>query len=66
MAKGWASESKERQLQGIRRWRPWEWSTGPTAAEGKSKSSRNAYSGAERQLLKVLGQLLEQNGRVQS
>ena len=32
----------------IRRWRPWEHSTGPRTASGKAKSSRNAWKGGLR------------------
>ena len=62
---GWTPERRARQAQAIRRWRPWEHSTGPRTAEGKARSARNAYTGGhwrqERELLKTLRQaLLEQ------
>lgn len=42
MANGWTPERKARQAELIRNWKPWEQSTGPTSAEGKAASSRNA------------------------
>ena len=47
MANGWTPERRARQAQLIRRWRPWEQSTGPKTAESKAKSSRNADKGAQ-------------------
>ena len=43
----------------IRKWRPWEKSTGPKTPEGKAKVSRNAYKGGTRALLRALAQLLK-------
>ncbi len=51
MANGWTSERRARQSEAIRRWRPWERSTGPKTAEGKAKVSRNGYKGGWRELL---------------
>ena len=45
MANGWTLERRSRQAQAIRRWRPWERSTGPKTTEGKRRSSRNAFNG---------------------
>lgn len=33
----------------IKRWKPWERSTGPRTAEGKAKAASNAYKGGKRQ-----------------
>ena len=38
----WTAERRALQSVLIRRWRPWEHSTGPQTAEGKAISSRNA------------------------
>lgn len=42
MANGWTPERRARQSEAIRRWRPWEQSTGPRTEEGKSVASQNA------------------------
>lgn len=52
------AEHRHLRAQLIRRWRPWERSTGPKTAEGKSRSSRNAWKGGERGLLRVLRRAL--------
>ena len=58
MANGWTLERRARQSQLIRRWKPWERSSGPTTPEGKAKVSRNAYKGGTRALLRELARLL--------
>ena len=44
----------------IRRWKPWEKSTGPKSAEGKAKVARNPYRGGERQMLRELRRALRE------
>ncbi|QPK63532.1 hypothetical protein IVG45_00670 [Methylomonas sp. LL1] len=46
MAHGWTPERRKKQSEAILRWRPWDKSTGPKTAEGKTRSSMNAYTGA--------------------
>ena len=58
MANGWTDERKARQAQAIRRWRPWERSTGPRTRAGKARVSRNAYRGGARQTLRELARQL--------
>jgi hypothetical protein len=58
MANGWTPERQARQAQLIRRWKPWERSTGPTTAKGKARVSRNAYKGGTRALLRELARIL--------
>ena len=41
--RGWTEERRKKQAEAIRRWKPWENSTGPKSAAGKSRSSMNAY-----------------------
>lgn len=41
MANGWTQERRARQAEAIKRWRPWECSTGPKSDEGKDVSSQN-------------------------
>ena len=61
---GWTPERRARQAQAIRRWRPWEHSTGPRTAVGKARSARNAYTAShwrlDRELLKTLRQALRE------
>jgi len=58
MANGWTPERRARQAALIRRWKPWARSTGPRTREGKARTSRNAYKGGTRALLRELARLL--------
>lgn len=64
MATGWTPERRARQAELIRSWRPWERSTGPRTAEGKARTSLNAYRGAKRAetraLMRALQELLDE------
>ena len=40
---GWTQERRQKQSEAIKRWKPWEKSTGAKTIEGKEKSSMNAY-----------------------
>ena len=42
MTNGWTQSRKAKQRKAIYRWRPWEKSTGPKSAEGKSAVAKNA------------------------
>ncbi len=66
MPNGWTDERRARQAEAIRRWKPWERSTGPKTEEGKAASSRNAYKGRinARELLRNLGRLLREQKEV--
>ena len=46
-------EHRARQSQAIRKWQPWEKSTGPKSAAGKVKAARNAikYGGRSAQTI---------------
>lgn len=46
---GWTPERRAKQAEAIKRWRPWESSTGPRSSEGKARVAQNAYRGAQRQ-----------------
>ena len=46
----------------IRKWKPWEKSTGPKSVEGKTRVSRNADKGGTRHLLRELRQALREQG----
>lgn len=41
----WTPERRAKQAEAIKRWRPWDQSTGPKTDAGKAASSRNAYKG---------------------
>lgn len=56
-ASAWTPERRARQAEAIRRWKPWEKSTGPKTAEGKARVSRNAYKGAHREHLKMIAEI---------
>ena len=64
MAHGWSPERRARQAEAIRRWCPWQQSTGPRSAEGKAKSSMNADKGGgwlkERNELSQIRRLLRE------
>lgn len=63
MANGWTAERRARQAEAIRRWRPWERSTGPKTSEGKARCAQNAFKGAQRQrdidFMRHLAELLD-------
>ncbi|CBJ42546.1 conserved protein of unknown function [Ralstonia solanacearum CFBP2957] len=42
MPRRWTPEQRATQAEKIRRWKPWERSTGPTTDEGKAAASQNA------------------------
>jgi len=62
MANGWTPERRARQAQLIRRWKPWELSTGPRTPEGKARVSRNGYKGGTRAMLRELAWVLRALG----
>lgn len=48
----------------IRRWKPWEKSTGPKTAEGKRRSAMRGYKGGTRQLLRDLAKVLREQDQM--
>ena len=56
-------EHRQLRAQLIRRWRPWERSTGPRTASGKSKVARNAFRGGVRPMLRNLARALRDQAR---
>lgn len=48
------------RAQLIRRWKPWEKSTGPKTPEGKKKAAMRGFKGAERALLRLVARALKQ------
>ncbi len=55
---GWTEQRRRRQSELIGNWNPWEKSTGPRTAEGKAKSSQNAFKGGIRPLLRMIDRTL--------
>ena len=49
---GWTPERKLKQAEAIRRWQPWNKSTGPESPDGKVTVGRNAWKGVQRQQLR--------------
>ena len=60
MANGWTPERRARQAEAIRRWKPWEQSTGPRTPEGKAHSQRNGSKPGTRALLRQVARLLRE------
>ena len=58
MAHGWTESRRAKQASAIRRWQPWEHSTGPRTAVGKARVSRIAYRGGHRQNQREAARLL--------
>lgn len=48
----------------IRTWKPWQQATGPRSAEGKARSSRNAYKGGHWLRLRELVRMVNEEVRV--
>jgi len=48
------SRRKARQAKLIRRWKPWQRSTGPKTPAGKAIVARNPYKGGTRPLMRQL------------
>ena len=70
---GWTPERQARQAELIRQWQPWANATGARTAEGKARSSRNAYKGGSRKAfreeIRMLREILKEHndliGRIQ-
>ncbi|MGH8570053.1 MAG: hypothetical protein ACREXU_19110 [Gammaproteobacteria bacterium] len=58
MVNGWTPERRARQSALVRRWKPWERSTGPRTPEGKARAAHNADKGGTRRRLRELGRAL--------
>ncbi|QKM62944.1 hypothetical protein DCO16_07670 [Polynucleobacter antarcticus] len=65
---GWTEERRARQRELIKRWRPWELSTGARTPKGKARSSKNAVkTGASvelRNFIKEMHRLLRAQKRL--
>lgn len=47
----------------IKKWRPWEHSTGPKSHEGKKTAANRSYKGKSRTLMRQLAKVLRQQAR---
>jgi hypothetical protein len=54
MKNGWTNERRAKQALAIKRWKPWEASTGPRSDAGKAASSGNAWKGGKRPKLRTI------------
>ena len=63
-ATAWSPERRKKQSEAIRRWKPWNQSTGAKTLEGKAVVSRNAWKGGHgatiRQITKQLNEVRRQ------
>jgi hypothetical protein len=57
-ADSWSPERRRRASELIHARKPWVKSTGPKTAEGKVRSSQNAWKGGHRELLRMLATAL--------
>ena len=64
-AKGWTPERRKRQSEAIRRWKPWQQSTGPQSPEGRAVVARNAWRGGRAVKLRLAIKELHQAMRKQ-
>ncbi len=63
-ARRWTQEQRERQREAIKRWKPWEHSTGPKSDAGKERVSRNGWRGGVREELRQLARDLRRQSEV--
>lgn len=61
MANGWTPERRAKHAEAIKRWKPWEKSTGPKTPEGKEASKMNGWKGGERSSERELSRLLREH-----
>jgi hypothetical protein len=52
-------ERRQRQAELIRRWKPWERSTGPKTEEGKKASAQRGFKGGLRQQARLAAAALK-------
>ena len=64
----WTLEQRLRQSEAIRRWRPWEASTGAKTPQGKTISSKNATKTGDsfyvRELIKQMNRLMKEQKKL--
>ncbi len=61
-ARTWTPEQRQKQREAIRRWKPWQQSTGPKSPEGKAAAAGNAWTGGDwkklRQAIKAFNEAM--------
>jgi hypothetical protein len=64
----WTPEERLKQSEAIKRWKPWEQSTGAKSPQGKAISSKNATKTGDsayvRELIKQMNQILKEQNRL--
>ena len=55
-------EHRRLRAELIRKWRPWEKSTGPKSEAGKARSAKRGFKGGWRDQLRELSRLLREQG----
>ena len=67
-ARKWTPEQRLKQSEAIRRWKPWECSTGAKTPTGKAISSKNATKTGNsvyvRELIKEMNRLLREQKKL--
>ena len=53
-------EHRAMRAELIRRWKPWEKSTGPKSSEGKARSAMRGFKGGTRETLRELAKILRE------
>ena len=53
-------EHRAMRAELIRRWKPWEKSTGPKTTEGKARSATRGYKGGTREAIRELARMLRE------
>lgn len=53
-------EHRAKRAELIRRWKPWEKSTGPKSPEGKARSAMRGFKGGTREMLRELARMLRE------
>lgn len=57
-------EHRAKRAEMIKRWKPWEKSTGPRTIEGKRSSAMRGYKGGQRDELRALAKELREIQRI--
>ena len=66
---GWSPERRQRQRDAIKRWKPWEESTGPRTNEGKARAAANSlvhglYAARSQALMRTVRAILREQRQV--